>query len=91
MVITDPTADPSNGDQTDYVFKNPLDGDCTAGELRDALRDRYYRHVWHTDIDVTKTTYDVDGLVTTDVDAIVAAKYEVSLKRRISGPSFEIA
>jgi hypothetical protein len=47
--------------------------------------------VRHTDITVTKTYYDTDGLVTTVQDAIVKARYEISLLRRIDGPSFEVA
>jgi hypothetical protein len=91
MIITNPNADPAKDQKVDYVFEQPLTGDCTADELRHALLTTYYHHVRHTDISVSKTYYDTDGNVTTVADAIATAKYEISLSRRIDGPSFEVA
>ena len=68
-----------------------MTGDCTAAELRHALKEYYYDHVHRTDIAVTKTYFDTDGLETTDQDAIATARYEISLMKRINGPSFEVA
>ena len=96
MVITDPNADPAKKEQENYVFEDPLTGDCTADELKAMLIHTYYRHVRHTDISVSKAYYRTNDTLIDDAEddwpeGIATAKYEISLTRRIDGPSFEVA
>jgi len=55
--------------------------------MRSFIKD-YFSHVWGTDIAVTKTLYDAGDLITTDPLLAVKSVYEVTLLKRILGPSY---
>ena len=67
-----------------------ISDDCSASSLRSEIKG-YFSSVWGSDITVTRVDYDASDVVTTDAASVAKSVYEVTLLKRIIGPSFSSA
>ena len=62
--------------------------DDSAWSFNDKIYHPYYEHHAKTSTSTTKTSYDENGLITTDPTLIRTVKYRVEVNKRLNSPSF---
>ena len=88
--FVNPKYDPESDAHAQFWKTEDIVDNCSAATMRTRLYD-YYANTWGTDISVTKTDYDSAGLETSDSSLVTRSVYEVTVLKRINGPSYSSA
>lgn len=82
-----PKYNPDSNAHEQFWRSDAIKDNCSASAMRSGIKD-YFSSVWGSDISVTKIMYDYMMQETSDSSQAFTSKYEVTLLKRIMGPSY---